>query len=66
MNTKTFLVNFVLTFVLTLIVAAIVSFLYSLTVHGAGTVDWESAFRMAIILGIVLSWMKTREAKEKE
>ena len=66
MNMKELLINFVITFAVTLVVTAIVTFLYSFIVHGAGTVDWETSFRLAIILGIVLSWTKARESKEKE
>ena len=65
MNTKELLINFGLTFIMTLVVAAIVSFLYSFTIHGKGTIDWETSFRLAIILGIVLSWIKARESSGK-
>jgi hypothetical protein len=65
MNMKKLLIDFVITFALTLVVTAIVTFLYSLIVHGAGTVDWETSFRFAIILGIVLSWTKARDSKGK-
>lgn len=41
-------------FPITFVVVAIVSYLYSLIVHGTGVVDWEHAFRMGIILGVVL------------
>ena len=53
-------------FGLTLVVAVIVTFLYSLIVHGAGTIDWEVSFRLAIVLGIALPWMRARESKGKE
>jgi hypothetical protein len=53
MDIKKLLINFITTFALTLVVTAIVTFLYSLIVHGAGIVDWETSFRLAIILGIV-------------
>jgi len=65
MNMKELLIDFVITFAVTLVVAAIVTFLYSLIVHGAGTMDWETSFRLAIILGIVLPWTKARKSKEK-
>jgi hypothetical protein len=65
MDFKKLLINFITTFALTLVVTAIVTFLYSLIVHGAGIVDWETSFRFAIILGIVLSMTKGRESKEK-
>jgi hypothetical protein len=31
-----------------------------------GVIDWETSFRFAIILGIVLTWMEVRERKKKE
>ena len=66
MNMKELLINFVITFAVTLVVTGIVTFLYSLIVHGTGTVDWEASFRLATILGIVLSWTKARESREKK
>ena len=54
MSIKRALIGFVTTFALILVVAAIVSYLYSLIAHGAGTIDWGTSFRLAIILGIVL------------
>ena len=63
-NIKKILINFVVVFAVTLVVAVIVSFLYSLIFHGAGTIDWETSFRSAIIFGIVLTWIKVREKKE--
>ncbi len=65
MNMKEILIDFVITFAVTLVVSAIVTFLYSLIVHGAGTVDWATSFRFAIILGIVLSLTKARGSKGK-
>ena len=49
---------------LTFLVSAVVTYLYSLIVHKAGTVDWETAFRLAFILGIVLTWIYTANNKE--
>ncbi len=40
--------------------AAVVSFLYSLIAHGHGSVDWGSAVRLGIILGIALTWTQHR------
>ena len=70
MNLKESLIVFVTTFAVTLVVMAIVTFLYSLIVHGAGTIAWERSFGLAIglaiALGIVLPWTRAREGKEKE
>ena len=65
MSIKKLLIDFVITFAVTFVVAAIVTFLYSLIIHEAGAVDWETSFRLGIILGVVLSWTKARESKEK-
>jgi hypothetical protein len=70
MNVKESLIVFVTTFAVILVVHAIVTLLYSLIVHGAGTIDWERSFSLAIglaiALGMVLPWMRAREGKEKE
>ncbi|HJH26424.1 MAG TPA: hypothetical protein C5S37_06525 [Methanophagales archaeon] len=63
MNIKQIFVYFAGMFALTFVVSAIVTFLYSLIVHKVGIVDWETAFRLAIILGIVLTWTNVREKK---
>ena len=64
MNTKELLIDFVITFGVGLVSAALVTFLYSLFVHGAGAVDWGTSFRLAIILGIVLSFTNARKNKK--
>ena len=66
MNIKRILINFVVVFALTLVVSAIVTFLWNLIRHGVGTIDWGTAFRLAIIIGILLTWIKVREKKEKQ
>jgi hypothetical protein len=63
MNFAKFARNFAVTFAIVLVVSVIVTFLYSLIVHGAGVIDWETSFRLAIILGIVLAWIQQREKK---
>ena len=54
MNIKKLLIGFVTTFALILVVAAIVTYLYNLIAHGTGTIDWETSFRLAVILGLAL------------
>jgi len=63
MKIKKLFIDFLITFVVVLVVSAIVTFLYSLIVHGAGTVDWENSFRFAIILGIALPVLKSLNNK---
>jgi len=63
MNIKKYAINFTIIFTIALVVNIIVSFLYSLIVHGSGVIDWETSFRFAIVLGIVLPWIRQREKK---
>jgi hypothetical protein len=55
--------EFLTTFSLTLLVSAAVTFLYNLAEHGTGSIDWETSVRLAIILGIVLTWFRNKEGK---
>ena len=65
LNIKKFLIHFVITFALTLGFAAIVTYLWNLNFHGAAAVDWETSFRLAIILGIALPVHRVMTSKEK-
>ena len=65
MNIKKLLVDFVTVFAVSLIVSVIVTLLWNLIVHRAGTTDWETSFRFAILFGIILPWIETRRSKEK-
>lgn len=66
MNIKRLLIDFVSSFLLVLVVVSIVTYLWSLIFHAAGAVDWETAFRLAIIFGIVLPWSKSRDRQQQE
>jgi CHASE3 domain sensor protein len=63
MNFMQTVIYFVLVFVLTFVVSAVVTFLYALIAHGTGVVDWETAFALAAILGIVLTMVRFQEQK---
>ena len=65
MKIKNLLIGFATTFAVTIVVAAIVTYLWNLIAHGQGTVDWETAFRFAIILGIALPVARAMTSKEK-
>ena len=65
MNIKKLVVEFVTVFAVALVTAALVTFLWNLIGHGESTIDWETSFRFAIIFGIILTWVKSREIKEK-
>jgi len=65
MNIKKLGIEFATVFAVTLDTVALVTFLWNLIGHGKSDVDWESSFRFATIFGIVLTWVKSRETKEK-
>ena len=65
MNIKKLVVEFGTVFAVVLVTVAIVTFLWNLIGHGESTVDWETSFRFAIIFAIILTWIKSRETKEK-
>jgi len=65
MNIKKLVVEFGTVFAVALVMVALVTFLWNLIGHGESSVDWESSFRFAIIFGIILTWGKSREIKEK-
>ena len=65
MNTKKLVIEFGAVFVLALVTVATVTFLWNIIGHGESTIDWETSFRFAIMFGIILTWAKSREIKEK-
>ena len=65
MNIKKLVIEFVTVFAVVLVTVALVTFLWNLIGYGESTVDWETSFRFAIIFGIILTWAKSREIKEK-
>jgi hypothetical protein len=65
MNVKKLVIEFVTVFAVALVTTAIVTFLWNIIGHGESTVDWETSFRFATIFGLLLTWVKSREIKEK-
>ncbi len=65
MNIKKLVVEFGTVFAVALVTTAIVTFLWNIIGHGASTIDLETSFRFAIIFGIILTWVKSREIKGK-
>jgi hypothetical protein len=63
MNIRRLLVESVTVFAVTLILSVMVTLLWNLGVHGAGTIDWETSFRFAILFGIIFPWLETRRIK---
>lgn len=60
MNAKKLLLDMAITIPVALVVTAAVTFLYNLILHSSVSVDWDTTFRLAIILGIVLPLTRTR------
>jgi hypothetical protein len=58
--------DFLVIFVITLVVSAAITFLFSYFFHENGAVNWETSFRMAIILGLIIPWIHHREKKHRE
>ena len=65
MSIKKLGIEFVSVFTITLATAAMVTLLWNIIGHGESAIDWEPSFRSAIIFGIILTWAKSRETKEK-
>ena len=65
MNSKKLVIEFGTVFAVTLVTTALVTFLWNIVGHGKGVIDWETSFRFAIIFGIILTWAKSRETREK-
>jgi hypothetical protein len=34
--------------------------------YGVSAIDWETSFRLAVIFGIILTWVRSQETKEQE
>jgi hypothetical protein len=60
MKIKRLLFSFVVIFAITFFVSAAVNFLWNLIFHGMSSVVWETSFRFAIILGIILTWIQEK------
>lgn len=56
MDPKSLIVGFVITFVLAFFVTAGVTYLWSRVYHGAGIVDWRTAFALGLVLGSPCRW----------
>ena len=65
MDVKKFLLDVAITIPLIFVVAAAVTYLYSLIVHGSGSVNWETAFYLAFVFGIVLPVTRARSGAAK-
>jgi hypothetical protein len=65
MRIKKLAVEFITVFAVALVITMIVTFLWNIIGHEDSTIDWETSIRSAIIFGITLTWVKSREIKGK-
>ena len=65
MNIKRLVVEFITVFAVALVTAAIVTLLWNIIVHAEGIIEWETSFLFAILFGIIQTWLKSRDMKEK-
>lgn len=63
MNITRLVVFFAMVFAVTLVVCAAVTLLGNIILHGTRTVDWETSFRFAAVLAIVLPAIEARRGK---
>jgi hypothetical protein len=61
MDIKRIAAGVVRVFAISLLVTLGVTFLWNLVLHGAAKVDWETSFRFAIVLGIILPIVNSRK-----
>lgn len=60
MSSRQFLLDMAITVPVTFLVAVVVTYLYNLVAHGMGAVDWDAAFELALVVGIVLPLAQAR------
>ena len=66
MDLKRSIMGFIIVFAITLLVSIGVTFLWSLIFHGFAIIDWETSFRFAIILGIIIPIIDSRKRMKSE
>jgi len=66
MGLKKIAIEFIKVFAITLLVCVGVTFFWSLVFHGVGIVDWETSFRFATLLGIIIPIIDLRKRKKSQ
>jgi hypothetical protein len=61
MNIKKIIIRFITVFAVSLLVTIGVTFLWNLAFHGVAKIDWETSFRFAIVLGIILTIIDSKK-----
>jgi uncharacterized membrane-anchored protein len=65
MKVRQLLVDGLAVFSVSFLVSSIVTVVWNLTVHKASTMDWETSFRFAILLAVIVPWITSRRINEK-
>ena len=66
MDFKKIIARFILAFAVSLLVCMGVTILWSLVFHGAAIIDWETSFRYATLLGIILTIIGSAKRMKSE
>jgi hypothetical protein len=66
MGFKKIFIGFITVFAITFLATLGVTFLWSLIFHGVAKIDWETSFRFAILLGIILPIIDSRKRLKSE
>jgi len=61
MDFKRAIAGFIRVFAISLLVTLAITFLWNLIFHRAAQVDWETSFRFATLLGIILPLANSRK-----
>ncbi len=64
MNIRRWIVDIVIVFSVTLVTSMVVSALWNLAARRTTAIDWETSFRFAIVLGIIVPWIQARGGRQ--
>lgn len=63
MSFRRWVVDVVIVFSVTLVTSMVVSVLWNVVAHRPTAIDWETAFRFAIVLGIIVPLIQSRRGR---
>jgi predicted membrane channel-forming protein YqfA (hemolysin III family) len=64
MSMRRWAVDVVTVFCVTLVASMVVSALWNLIAHRTTAIDWETSFRFAIVLAIIVPWIQSRSGRQ--
>ncbi len=64
MSLRRWVVDAVIVFSVTLVASMVVSVLWNVVAHRPTAIDWETSFRSAIVLAIIVPWIRTRGGRQ--